>query len=266
MSSNRLIDLLAEWRGSEPSLDTQGLIAWHLENIQAGWLPPLLAERLLASKLFQLTPRGLLLRDDLGGPLGKSQALQALAETLREEGWIRAWRDEAHDWLDQWGRVRFSIERAAFRTLGLCSRAVHVNGYREDCQVWVAQRAASKAVDPDRLDNLAAGLIASGETPEDCLQRELQEEAGVGAELARLARPTGIIRSRRLEDDGVHEELLYCYDLLLPNDFQPQNQDGEVAAFRLLNPEQLAAALPEMTWDAGAVSAEWLGRWLDDEL
>lgn len=260
MLNETLIAQLAEWRRSLPVFRKNQLIAWQLEGLHAGWVQPELAERLMQSGLFNLQPGGLALRPDIGGPLAKSQALQQLAETLRAEGRIPAWRDERHDWLDEWGRVRLSIERAAFRTLGLRSRAVHIHAYVDEDTIWLARRAASKAVDPGRLDNLAAGLVAAGESLEDCMLRELAEEAGVPARLGRLAQACGVIHSQRLEADGVHDELLYCYDLALPPDFQPCNQDGEVAEFLRLRSTELPGRLRDMTWDAGQVSCAWLLR------
>ncbi|QNM95859.1 NUDIX hydrolase [Chitinimonas koreensis] len=263
---NELLQRIAGWRERVPRFTSQGLVPWTVDALPAGWVRPDLAARMLDSALFEQTSGGLALADHLGGPLGRSRALQAFAETLRADGWIDGWRDEAYDWLDDWGRVRFSLERAAFRTLGLCSRAVHVNGYRDDDTLWIGRRAAHKAVDPGRLDNLAAGGIASGETPEDTLVRELAEEAGVPGWLAALARPAQIVRTTRLEPEGVHDELLYCFDLPLPPDFVPANIDGEVAGFEPMKLAEAAARLDEMTWDAATVTVGWIERWLDGEV
>jgi 8-oxo-dGTP pyrophosphatase MutT (NUDIX family) len=94
--------------------------------------------------------------------------------------------------------------------------------------------------------------------PRETLLRELQEEAGVPAGLARHAQESGIVHSQRIEADGVHDELLYCFDLLLPDDFVPANQDGEVATFECVSPLEAAHRLPAMTGDAAAVTARWL--------
>ncbi|MBL8509535.1 MAG: DUF4743 domain-containing protein [Chitinimonas sp.] len=265
MSADEMQDRIAYWRQTQPRFDTTGLLPWTVEGLAAGWVSPTLADRLLQSELFLSEGRGLALDPRLGGPLMRSRALQELAEQLRDEGWIKGWRDERYDWMDDWGRVRFNLERSAFRTLGLCSRAIHVNGYIEDGGLWLGTRATHKSVDPGKLDNLTAGGISSGESPEDTLQRELAEEAGVPTRLAGFARPVGILRSQRREPDGVHDELLYCYDLPLPDDFAPVNTDGEVSQFQLLQPPQVAEQLGAMTWDAAAVTVAWLGRWLDGE-
>jgi 8-oxo-dGTP pyrophosphatase MutT (NUDIX family) len=143
---------------------------------------------------------------------------------------------------------------------------VHVNGYVGEDGLWLGCRAATKRVDPGRLDNLAAGGISSGESPVECLARELAEEAGVPRLLALMATPGGVIHSRRREPDGVHDELLYCYDLQLSPNFAPVNCDGEVADFMQVDVQAAASRLVDMTWDAAAVTVEWLGRWLSGDV
>lgn len=265
MSAAVLLDHIASWRSTLPVLDTSGLVPWTMEDRLAGWVRPSLVARLLASEVFEPTAAGMMLSPGIGGPISKSRALQNLAEQLRDEGLVPGWRNELHDYVDDWGRVRCSLERAAFRVLGLRSRAVHVNSYTGENTLWLARRADSKATDPGKLDNLAAGLVASGESPEECLVRELAEEAGVPRFLALMARPSGMIHSQRLEPEGVHDELLCCYDLDLPPGFAPVNVDGEVAEFMQASADQAARRLPDMTWDAAAVTAQWLNRWLDGE-
>lgn len=266
MTAASLLDHIARWRASLPVFDTSGLLPWHMEGQLAGWVRPELADRLLASDAFERSANGLMLTPGIGGPISKSRALQHLAEQLRDEGLVPGWRGELHDYVDDWGRVRCTLERAAFRVFGLRSRAVHVNGYSGEDTLWLGRRAAHKATDPGMLDNIAAGLVGSGETPLECMVRELAEEAGVPRYLAMLAQPVGMVHSRRLEQEGVHDELLCCYDLDLPVNFVPVNIDGEVAEFLAVDSDRAAERLPEMTWDAGLVTAEWLGRWLDAEV
>ncbi len=187
-----------------------------------------------------------------------------LADTLRSEGWFRAWRNESYDVrlgaADAAAPVLCRLERGTFRRFGLRSRAVHLNAVTADGRMWVARRAASKAIDPDRLDNLVGGGIASGESVTDTLLRECAEEAGMAAALARQAQAMPVLHARREEDEGMHDEWLHPYCLTVPDDFVPRNLDGEVAGFMLLQPAEVAAHIlaDAFTEDAAAVAACWL--------
>ncbi len=196
-------------------------------------------------------------------PYALSHELQELALHLKKLGFITGWRDESYAWLDVWGHERFRMERAAFRTLGLHSRACHINGYTSKHELFLGKRSSSKATDPNMLDNLAAGGISADETLQQCVVRELWEEAGIPRDLSNLVEPVGHIHVRRVvEPKGLHDESLYTYDLLLPDDFSPQNQDGEVADFIKVS-WSLAAELildGELTPDAAAVTADFLLR------
>ena len=192
-------------------------------------------------------------------PSERSAQIQAAALLLRERGAVVGWRDERYRCEQPvaeptlaFGAELFQLERAAFRFFGLMSRAVHVNGLRADGQVWCGRRAPHKAIDPGRLDSLAAGGLGAGEDILDCARRELFEEAGVPSALVTALIARGAVRTRRAEPEGWHDEVLHVFDLLLPDDFVPANQDGEVSEFVLLAPPVLRARLDELTEDAAA--------------
>lgn len=192
-------------------------------------------------------------------PAERAVQIQAAALALREYGAVSGWRDERYRCEEPvaepclaFGAELFQLERAAFRFFGLMSRAVHVNGLRADGQVWCGRRAPHKAIDPGRLDSLAAGGLGAGEDVLDCARRELFEEAGVSPALATALIGRGAVRTRRAEPEGWHDEVLHVFDLLLPDDFVPANQDGEVSEFILLAQPALLARLGELTEDAAA--------------
>lgn len=200
----------------------------------------------------------------------RSARIQAAAETLRERGLIRGWRGEAYacetpvdDPCRERGAELFRLERAAFRFLGLMSRAVHINGWWPDGRMLCGRRALSKATDPGKLDNLAAGGLGAGEALMDCARRELWEEAGVPTALSAALQPAGALRScRPVPGEGLHDEVLHLYRLALPADFRPHNRDGEVAEFLALAPAELAARLDaqEFSPDATLVARRGLAE------
>ncbi len=189
----------------------------------------------------------------------RSRQIQAAAVLLRERGAIRGWRDERYrcerpvpDPCLAFSEELFSLERSAFRFFGLMSRAVHINGWRRDGRIWCGRRAPGKAIDPGRLDNLAAGGLPAGEAVLDCARRELFEEAGVPSAQAWPLEDRGAVRTQREEAEGWHDEVLHVFDLLLPDDFVPANQDGEVSEFLLLDLTTLIERQAEFTADAWA--------------
>ncbi|UXY13692.1 DUF4743 domain-containing protein [Chitiniphilus purpureus] len=250
-----------------PRFETVGLARLHLLDAPLGWLEPETVRFVLGfDPAFRQTPDGAV-HVAAGTPAGVGALLERAAEALRDAGLIRGWRDERYtvfaplsDGRPDLTRPLFALERSAFRRLGLISQAVHVNGYSSGQQLWIGRRAASKAIDPGRLDNLAAGGLAADETRDRCAIRELWEEAGVPAGLTRDLIYGGTLRVTRNEPDGTHDEVLHCYDLCLPEHFVPCNMDGEVAGFYRLTAAEAIARLPEFTWDAGTVTGDFLAR------
>ena len=196
-------------------------------------------------------------------PIEVSQSLQALTERLRAGGFIPGWRNEEFAWLDVEGHEHFRLERAAFKTFGFRSLAAHINGYTKNGLIWLGRRSESKSIDPGRLDNLSACGISADETPWVCAKRELWEEAGVPIHLAQAIQPAGRIPMRRVSPPlGFHDELLFVYDLELPDHFVPTNHDGEVSGFIEVSYAEAAARIlaDEFTADASLVTADFILR------
>lgn len=236
----------------------------HIAGSPRGRIIPVVAAALRRMPaLFEVTGCGFTLRDAGQSTAGRSDMLREAAEQLRTDGLVPGWRDELCALLDESGTELARFERGAFRTLGLQNQAVHINGCLADGRLWIARRSSHKLSSPNKLDNMAAGAIAAGETPEDCAVRELWEEAGVPAELAVLVRFTGTrLTSLRPLRYGIHDEVILCADLPLPEDFTPVCQDGEVAEFLLLRRDQVQGALAngEFSVEAGLVVRDWLAK------
>lgn len=199
----------------------------------------------------------------LGKPRELSESLYQLAQRMRLGGFIPGWRNEDFAWLDQNGHKYFRLERAAFRTFGFRSMATHMNGYTKANTLWLGRRSETKSTDPGRLDNIAAGGITADETPWVSARRELWEEAGVPPQLADEIEPVGRIHMRRpIPGRGFHDELLFIYDLELPDHFVPTNHDGEVSGFIEISLAEAAARIlaDEFTSDAAFVTADFILR------
>ncbi len=191
-----------------------------------------------------------------------------LNNALREQGLIRAWRDEPYPVFAPGGlQVLARIERASARFWGTLTLGAHANGYVAGADgrpvaLWIAQRSFSKATDPGLFDNLIGGGVPAGQSPWQTLQREGWEEAGLQAALLRQARPGRVWRLERDLPEGWQLEHLHVFDLALPDGLVPQNQDGEVHAFTQM-PVADALALARsgrMTVDASLATLDFALR------
>jgi 8-oxo-dGTP pyrophosphatase MutT (NUDIX family) len=213
---------------------------------------------------------------------GADEALDAgfdaLHRRLHREGLILGWREEPFPlWpLDQplracvhggSARPLARIERAAARFWGSLTLGAHCNGWVGDrhgrpTRLWIARRSWQKATDPGRLDNLVGGGVPDGQTPEQTLQREGWEEAGLSAQRMAAARPGSALLLMHAVREGLQRECLYSFDLRLQPDERPQNQDGEVESFTCLPVAEAieAAAAGEMTVDAALVTLDFALR------
>lgn len=210
-----------------------------------GWLQPELAARLASfQNVFSAGAERVDLLD--------AEGLTAVVEALAKEGFIPGWRNERYRVEDL-----FDIERAAARPFGLTTQAVHVNGIAGG-RMWLARRSPTKPIDPGMLDNLVGGGVTAGLSPAQVLLKEAWEEAGIPAELARAATPGGSMSVLREVPEGVQSETISIYDLDLPADWLPQNQDGEVSEFKLVTFAEVEREL--LTYEAGLVARDCLKR------
>ena len=195
-------------------------------------------------------------------PAHRSAQLQMALLHLRDQGYVQGWRDEAFcfwpdaDPIPDLQQAAFlQIERAGFRFLGMMSHAVHINGFTPNGRMWCGQRSAGKATDPGMWDNVTAGGLSAGETLASCARRELWEEAGYRLPAPQQLIPAGRVRISRATPTGWHDEMLHVFNLALPADFVPCNQDGEVQSFACLSAPEVMAHISAGQFTADAALA-----------
>jgi 8-oxo-dGTP pyrophosphatase MutT (NUDIX family) len=186
----------------------------------------------LAAKLAALEPSVILTEGRVTLPLETLPKLNELADSLgiprRSENFdIR----EAAD-----GAVLGVLDRGALPSFGVIGVGVHLNGLvrrADGWHVWIGRRAADKKLDPGKLDNLVAGGVPAGLTPFETLLKEGEEEAALPEALTAKARQVGRFSYDMERAEGLRRDVIYAYDLELPEDFQPHPSDGEVEHFDL---------------------------------
>ena len=243
------------------------LVPFYVRSHAVGWLRPSFADLLRRwPHHFEVTTAYVTLRAVPDTPHGRTGALAEVTRALEREGVIRGWRDESVSVSHHYAAPELlKVERAATRHFGMMAYGAHLNGFTrrggEPC-LWIARRAASKSVDPDRLDNLVGGRIACGYTVDETIRKEAWEEAGIAAGLMGGVACASVVRVEYSVPEGLHREIIFAHDLWLAADFRPQNQDGEVARlYCLAIPEVIDAILAgEFTPDAGAVTVDALLR------
>ena len=178
----------------------------------------------------QLDPR-------IQGRLARTDAMRAVAEELRDRALVLGWRDELYPVAAAFDDpVLFDLERAAVPFFGLRGYGVHVNGWVDGAEgpaMWIGRRSLTKPTGPGLLDQMVAGGQPSGLGLAENVVKECKEEAGLAAELAETARPAGAVSYLTERDEGLRNDVLFVYDLELPADVTPMNEDGEVAEFML---------------------------------
>lgn len=244
------------------------LLPFTVDGVLAGWMKKSFAERLEEwPEYFVLRPRGVGMMGHFESAAHRSAAIAEVVETLATQDVIRGWRGELVTVAETYySPPLFHVERAASRYFGLTMYASHLNGLTArngQPYMWLARRAESKHIDPGKLDNMAAGRIARGYSASQTLAKEALEEAGIPPELAAQAREAGAVRCRREVEEGLHNEIIFVYDLILPESFTPQNQDGEVASFECVPITDLLKRLEspaQFTADAALVIVDCLLR------
>ena len=187
--------------------------------------------------VFAVGDAGVTLRPGLDSVEGRSAALAEVIEALVAAGEIAAWRGEPYAVTRRFGEgPALVVDRGAAAFFGIRSFAVHMNGFVESpegLRLWVAKRAKDRQKAPGKLDHLVAGGQPYGLSLEENLVKEGHEEAGLTAAQVAGAQPAGAVSYRFAAADGLRDDFLFCFDLVLPAEFQPLNRDGEVESFHL---------------------------------
>lgn len=213
-------------------------IPFRVDGVTVGRVRPAFAERLSSwPEVFSLSSAGVdLCIDSEDGEL-RSAAVAGVLTELVAQGVLSHLHNEpyaATPGTRDEGVLQ--IDRAAASLFGIRTFGQHLNGYIKrgsETMMWIGSRSMDRRIFPGKLDQLVAGGLPQGITPADNLAKECWEEAGVPRGLATRARPTDCVTYTAETELGCKPDTLYCYDLQLPTEFQPQCTDGEVETFYL---------------------------------
>lgn len=224
--------------------DMSKFVPWSIDNQRMGWVRRDVAEKLRGyPTVFSVSDHEIQLMSHLRSFDHRSAALGEVAKALSEAGVFAGWREEAFaigPSID--AQPVAQLERSAVPVFGVQAYGVHMNGFvrtSKGLKLWVGKRALHRPIEPGKLDNLAAGGIAIGLGVQETLIKECWEEASIAEDLARQAKPVGAIRYRMEHQGWLRNDVMFVYDLELPEGFVPRNQDGEIASFELMSLDQV---------------------------
>ena len=214
-------------------------------QVRLGFLPQLAR----FEDTFCCAEDGLNLADNLHRFEQRTEAVGRVLEGLREEGLVPGWRDEASPVTNSFGSPPFfDMERAAVPLFGVRGYGVHVNGFvgdGGDMRMWIGRRSMSKPTGPGKLDQMVAGGQPSGMSLRENMLKESAEEANIPRSLAEEAVSVGAISYLTERPEGLRHDVLFNFDLHLPENFEPVNTDDEVDAFYLWPMDQIMEVIRE---------------------
>eukprot|EP00268_Persea_americana_P038895 TRINITY_DN3854_c0_g2_i6.p1 TRINITY_DN3854_c0_g2~~TRINITY_DN3854_c0_g2_i6.p1 ORF type:complete len:389 (-),score=67.92 TRINITY_DN3854_c0_g2_i6:1255-2361(-) len=186
------------------------------------------------------------LHPSLRSPENRTAAVGDVIKVLGEE-LVPGIRNELYPVTSSFGMpIFFSLERAAAPYFGIKAYGVHMNGYvNKGGQkfLWVGKRSNMKPTFPGMLDHLVAGGIPHGISCKENLMKECEEEAGIPRAISSTAVPVGAVSYMDINGYSYKRDVLFCYDLELPDGFTPINKDGEVESFKLIPVAQVAKVI-----------------------
>ena len=195
--------------------------------------------------VFEIGGDTIALSSVLSSPEARTEAIAGICRELAAEGVLEPERGEMFPVAPRWGVGPLAeVDRRWVNHFGLPAYGVHMNGYVRDedgIRMWIARRSRHKMTHPGQLDNLVAGGQPAGLGLYENMVKEADEEAAIPLEIAQGVKPVGTISYVMETEAGLKLDTMYSFDLELPPDFEPVNNDGEVESFMLMPLAEVAA-------------------------
>ena len=217
-----------------------------VEGVTVGHLHHNLAVQLSKHpQIFIEKQKGVTFVDSLTNFDNRSLAIRHIVDILAQDRVIPPVRGELYPVaVNFFDDPYFQLDRSAVAAFGIRSFGVHVNGFVRNpdgtLNMWIARRAQDRMSYPGMLDNMVAGGQPIGLGLKENVIKECAEEAAIPASIANGALSTGAISYVYEAKDGLKPDIMFCYDLELPENFAPQNTDGEVETFYLMSLMEVA--------------------------
>lgn len=159
--------------------------------------------------------------------------------------------DHSEPYLVQGVSYPLHLERFTAPLFGIATRGAHMTGYTRssstsEIKVWVARRSPHLFTYPGKLDTTVAGGVKAQHTPFQCIIEESEEEASLLRDfVSKNAKSVGVITymTRSQRSGAVHPDVLFLFDLKMPESLVPSPNDEEVSEYNLLTVEEVKTAM-----------------------
>ncbi len=209
---------------------------------------PLLQAR---PEIFICSDTQISLNPALDTPAQRTQALDSVLRQWREQAVFFGWRDESYRVATDFdAEPLLLMERAATSMFGVRKYGIHLNGFtwrNGELHMWIARRSYQSPTYPGMLDQLVAGGLGAAYSARQTMQKEAAEEADIPEMLSAQAKAVGTVSYRTTRHNNWVEDVLFLYDLELPEDFVPHNTDGEVETFYCMSIAEVLVHLTDST-------------------
>lgn len=221
-----------------------------------GYIVPLVAQELSRFKdVFVFTSKTITIHHNLDTIDKRNQAFARVASDLKQNGFIKGWRDELFTIYYPTHEPYLLVERAFSPLLGIVMYGIHVNGYIPshlssdgEIKFWIPKRSKTKSTYPGMLDNTIGGGIGYPYGVFETVVKESYEEAGFDKSfIIKNTKAAGTVSyifcDLETEYDQsiglVQPEVQYIYDLVCDETVAPKPIDNEAESFHLMTFKQV---------------------------
>jgi hypothetical protein len=229
------------------------------ENVLLGYVQPSFVNTLqdhcadLYSVNYQLKSICMQPSVSILSPEERTSLIHVSHEMMLKKGVIAGWRNELFPVVTSFDGFRYYlIERALVPYFGIKAYGVHMNGYcckdpskpADITHLWVGRRSPKKQTWPGMLDHIVGGGLPYNIKLKENLQKECLEEASIPLDLSENAKCVSCVSYYSIDElKNLKRDIIFCYDLQLPNDFQPAPNDEEVTSFECQSVDWIISSL-----------------------
>lgn len=175
----------------------------------------------------------------------RSEQVDRVLKEFRAQGMfvaLKGWRNECYD-VKSTTESLLKMDRSATCLFGVRNYGVEINGYvrhpTKGLCIWLQQRSDTKQTWPGKWDNMVSGGLSVGYGIHETAVKEAAEEASIPSHLIKNLVSAGCVSFFFESERGLFPNTEFVFDLELPEDFEPDNSDGEVQNFQLLPANEL---------------------------